>query len=86
MSEIMMNNFASVRVAQAVNIASIVSTGGGIDEDRSCPGLLSDVYMETFVSHLLRKSPDQRFVLDPTNTLDRYTPGVSSQAYYSIPG
>jgi hypothetical protein len=85
-SEIIMNNFSSVRVTQAVNITSIVSAGGGIDEDRGCPGLLSEVYMENFVSHLLRKSPDPRLVLSPTNTLDRSTPGASSQANYSISG
>ena len=56
-SEIIMNNFARVRVAQAVNIASIVSTDRRIDEDRGCPGLLSEFYMENFVSHLLRKIP-----------------------------
>lgn len=54
-SEIIMNNFSGVRVAQAVNIASILSLEGGIDEDRGCPGLLSDYYIRNFVSHLLRK-------------------------------
>jgi hypothetical protein len=53
--EIIMNNFASVKVGQAINIASIVSTNRGIDEDRGCPGLLSEFYMKNFVSHLLRK-------------------------------
>lgn len=53
-SEIIMNNFSGVRVAQAVNIASILSLEGGIDEDRGCPGLLSDYYIRNFVSHLLR--------------------------------
>lgn len=55
-SEIIMNNFSGVRVEQAVNIASILSLEGGIDEDRGCPGLLSDHYIRNFVSHLLRKS------------------------------
>jgi hypothetical protein len=54
-SEIIMNNFASVRVGQAINDASIVSTDRGIDENRGCPGLLSEFYMKNFVSHLLRK-------------------------------
>jgi hypothetical protein len=83
-SEIITNNFPSVRFAQAVNIASIVSTGGGVNENRGCPGLLSEVYMENFVSHLLRKSPNQRPVLNMTNTLDRSTPEASSQAYHSV--
>ncbi|KAK5999410.1 hypothetical protein QM012_005535 [Aureobasidium pullulans] len=52
-SEIIMNNLAGVRVAQAVNVASIVSTERGFDQDRGCPGLLSDFYVTNFVSHLL---------------------------------
>jgi hypothetical protein len=67
-SEIIMNNFKDVRVAQAINIASIVSTDRGIDKDRGCPGLLSEFYMENFVSHLLRKSPSQFHRLNLTNT------------------
>lgn len=55
-SEIIMNNFTGVRVAQAVNIASIVSTEKGFDQDKGCPGLLSEVYIKNFMSHLLRKS------------------------------
>jgi hypothetical protein len=39
-SEIILNTFDSVRVAQAVDITSVVSTGGDIDEDRGCPDLL----------------------------------------------
>jgi len=66
-SEIIMNNFTGVRVGQAVNIASIVNTSHGIDEDRGCPGLLSESYMENFVSHILRKSPALRPVFDLTN-------------------
>jgi len=62
-SEIIMNNFSGLRVAQAVNIASILSTEGGVDEDRGCPGLLSESYMENFVSHLLRKLPCCRRML-----------------------
>jgi hypothetical protein len=56
-SEIIMNSFSELRVAQAINIASIVSTDRGIDEDRGCPGLPSEFYMKYFVSHLLRKEP-----------------------------
>jgi hypothetical protein len=73
-SEIIMNNFANVRVAQAVNIASIVSTERGIDENRGCPGLLSEFYMENFVSHLLRKSPCCLRPLYLTDELDRSAP------------
>ena len=66
-SEIIMNNFSGVRVGQAVNIASIVLTANGIDEDRGCPGLLSESYMENCVSHLLRKSPDLLLLRDLTD-------------------
>ncbi|KAH0285084.1 hypothetical protein M436DRAFT_86021 [Aureobasidium namibiae CBS 147.97] len=52
-SEIIMNNFTGVKVGQAVNIASIVNTSHCIDGDRGCPGLLSESYMENFVSHFL---------------------------------
>jgi hypothetical protein len=83
-SEIIMINFSTVRVSQAVNIASIVSTGGGINENRGCPGLLSESYIENFISHLLRKSPDQHIVFNPTDTVDRSTPEASSQANHSI--
>jgi hypothetical protein len=84
-SEIIMNNFSSVRVGQAINIASIVSTGEGIDKDRGCPGLLSEAYMQNFISHLLRKSPDRRLVLSPINTLGRPTPEANLQANHSLP-
>jgi len=40
-SEIILNTFSKVRVGQAVNIASIVYTAHGIDEDYGCPSLLS---------------------------------------------
>jgi hypothetical protein len=71
-SEIIMNNFKDVRVAQAINIASIVSTDRGIDKDRGCPGLLSEFYMENFVSHLLRKLPHRFYTLKMTNTHQTY--------------
>lgn len=72
-SEIIMNNFSGVRVGQAVNIASIVSTANGIDEDRGCPGLLSESYMVNFVSHLLRELSDHRRPLNLADVPDRST-------------
>jgi hypothetical protein len=84
-SEIIMNNFANVRVAQAVNIASIVSTERGIDEDRGCPGLLSEFYIENFVSHLLRKSPLCRRLLYLTDERYRSAYEGCSQAYNCLP-
>jgi hypothetical protein len=84
-SEIIMNNFANVRVAQAVNIASIVSPERGIDEDRGCPGLLSEFYIENFVSHLLRKSPLCRRLLYLTDERYRSAYERCSQAYNCLP-
>lgn len=83
-SEIIMNNFAGVRVGQAVDISSIVSTAHGIDEDRGCPGLLSESYMENFVSRLLRRVPDLSLLCSPTNNFHRSVAGRRSKTHNSL--
>ncbi|KAG9652948.1 hypothetical protein KCV04_g52, partial [Aureobasidium melanogenum] len=72
-SEIIMNNFSGVRVKQAVNIASILCLEGGVDQDRGCPGLLSDYYIKNFMSHLLHL-PMKRIPKPTTAYLDESEP------------